>query len=272
MVSRGRLLGGLCGPTRLPLTRGRGERLQQGLAESAERLGTGDARFFADRLPPAEHWRVFPQFRRVAYLDIETTGLSASTATSPPSRCTTASVRTYVRGDNLDRLGEDLAGYRLLVTYNGKCFDVPFLRQSMGLFLDQPTWTCATCCAAWAQRRSQGVRAAAGHRAGRPGGRGRVLRGAAVGRLPPEAQPEGARDAAGVQHPGRGQPERRCWSRPTTSRSGQRRSPNETGCRHRSLRSFPSGQTGRRSPASGATTPGSGRGGEAQSMTQTRAS
>jgi hypothetical protein len=28
--------------------------------------------------------------------------------------------------------------YRLLVTYNGKCFDVPFIRQSMGVVLRQP--------------------------------------------------------------------------------------------------------------------------------------
>ncbi len=127
------------GRSELPLTRGRGERLRQGLAESLQRLATADAHFFADSLPAAEHWRLLPQFRNsVAYLDIETTGLSPY-----DSHVTTvalydgSSVRTYVRGDNLDRLGEDLAGYRLLVTYNGKCFDVPFLRQSMNLDLVQ---------------------------------------------------------------------------------------------------------------------------------------
>lgn len=127
------------GAEALPLTPGRGDRLRQGLAESAVHLAAGDARYFADSLPAAEHWRVFPQFRdSVAYLDIETTGLSPY-----DSHVTTVAfydgrtIRHYVRGENLDRLGEDLAGYRLLVTYNGKCFDVPFLRQSMNLDLDQ---------------------------------------------------------------------------------------------------------------------------------------
>src|SRR5947209_3201088 len=35
--------------------------------------------WFADRLPSAEHWRLFGDFRdRSAYLDIETTGLESS--------------------------------------------------------------------------------------------------------------------------------------------------------------------------------------------------
>jgi len=123
----------------LPLTRGRGERLQDELAKSVERLAAGDARYFTDRLPAAEHWRVFPQLRgSVAYLDIETTGLSPyDSYVTTVALYDGVSVRAYVRGDNLDRLGDDLADYRLLVTYNGKCFDVPFLRESLGLTLDQ---------------------------------------------------------------------------------------------------------------------------------------
>jgi uncharacterized protein len=123
----------------LPLTPGRRERLRQGLEESREHLAAANARHFADRLPAAEHWRLFPEFRSgIAYLDIETTGLSPM-----DSYITTVAlydgrtVRHYVRGDNLARLGRDLAEYRLIVTYNGKCFDVPFIRESMGLSLDQ---------------------------------------------------------------------------------------------------------------------------------------
>jgi uncharacterized protein YprB with RNaseH-like and TPR domain len=123
----------------LPVSSGRRERLRQGLVESREHLAAANARYFADCLPAAEHWRLFPQFRSsVAYLDIETTGLSPM-----DSYVTTVAlydgrtIRHYVRGDNLDRLGRDIADYRLIVTYNGKCFDVPFLRQSMGLVLDQ---------------------------------------------------------------------------------------------------------------------------------------
>ncbi|MBP7149292.1 MAG: ribonuclease H-like domain-containing protein [Acidobacteria bacterium] len=123
----------------LPVTRRLAQRLREVLAESAERLGAGDARHFANALPNGEHWRLFPEFRdRTAYLDIETTGLSVF-----DSEITTVAlydgrtVRHYVRGENLGQLGRDLAPYRVLVTYNGKCFDVPFLRRSLGLPLEQ---------------------------------------------------------------------------------------------------------------------------------------
>ena len=36
-------------------------------------------------------------------------------------------VRTYVRGRNLDAFAKDIQAYRLLITYNGKSFDQPLL-------------------------------------------------------------------------------------------------------------------------------------------------
>lgn len=41
-------------------------------------------------------------------------------------------VRTYVHGRNLDDFLRDAAAYRLLVTFNGKSFDVPFLQRCLG--------------------------------------------------------------------------------------------------------------------------------------------
>lgn len=107
--------------------------------ESIERLAREDARYFHDRLPSAEQWRLFPEFRHsVAYLDIETTGLG------PPSDYITTialydgrSVRHYVYDDNLAQFREDIADYRLLVTYNGKTFDVPFIRSYLGVRMEQ---------------------------------------------------------------------------------------------------------------------------------------
>jgi hypothetical protein len=108
-------------------------------AESIERLARQDARYFHDRLPSNEHWRLFPQFRHsVAYLDIETTGLG------PPGDYVTTialydgkRVRHYVHDQNMEDFRRDIEPYRLIVTYNGKCFDVPFLRDSLGVRLDQ---------------------------------------------------------------------------------------------------------------------------------------
>lgn len=109
------------------------------LAQSQKHLADRNARFFADALPAAEHWRLYPAFRqRVAYLDIETTGLA-----SYQDHITTIalydgqSVRHYVHGRNLDQFEHDIACFDLLVTYNGKCFDVPFIESSLGFCLPQ---------------------------------------------------------------------------------------------------------------------------------------
>ncbi|MFQ6133001.1 MAG: ribonuclease H-like domain-containing protein [Armatimonadota bacterium] len=117
----------------------RADLLKSHLGESCRCLADGDAAYFARRLPPPEHWRGYPNFRRrTAFLDIETTGLG------PPHRVTVVGVydglrtRTYVAGDNLDQFPEDMAQYTLLVTYNGATFDLPFLRwQFPGLRFDQ---------------------------------------------------------------------------------------------------------------------------------------
>ena len=48
------------------------------LRESVRRHGVGDAAWFAARLPAAQSWRLFADFRdHCAYLDIETTGMDA---------------------------------------------------------------------------------------------------------------------------------------------------------------------------------------------------
>jgi len=106
---------------------------------SRERLDAGDARFFAASLPAGETWRLFPDFRHsAAYVDIETTGLQP-----PQDHITTIalydgrSTRWYVHERNLEDFAEDIAGYDLLVTFNGRCFDAPYIERSMGIRLDQ---------------------------------------------------------------------------------------------------------------------------------------
>ena len=105
------------------------------LARSAEELEVGNPDYFARLLATREHWRLYPDFRnRVAYLDIETTGLGVpgDTITSIALYDGT-SIRTFVQGDNLDAFADAVEDYRLIVTYNGKSFDVPFIRRYLRL-------------------------------------------------------------------------------------------------------------------------------------------
>lgn len=113
------------------------------LSEHKTRLEEGDARYFANVLKRREHWRLFDVFGKdAAYLDIETTGYA-------PSHAQTTVVGVYrdraltqlVSGRDLsgERLDELLAGAKILVTFNGSGFDVPFLREEFGwLDLDIP--------------------------------------------------------------------------------------------------------------------------------------
>jgi uncharacterized protein len=100
--------------------------IRQGERALAER----SASFFASRLPTIEHWRLYPEFRReTAFLDIETTSLS------PYQGMVTCvavhgggQTRSFVAGDNLEELPAYLGRFRVLATFNGIFFDVPFLQ------------------------------------------------------------------------------------------------------------------------------------------------
>ena len=114
-------------------------RAESHLFESQEALRQLDARFFGRSLPQSEQWRLYPEFRsRIAYLDIETTGLGGHM-----SHITTvvlydgARIRHYVYGENLRDLQDDIFDYDVLVTYNGKCFDIPFIENYFMIKLPQ---------------------------------------------------------------------------------------------------------------------------------------
>jgi uncharacterized protein YprB with RNaseH-like and TPR domain len=106
---------------------------------SVNALHSRDISYFADALSSQEHWRLFPEFRNsVVYLDIETTGTGG-----PWDYVTTiatydgTSISTYVQGCNMDQFAVDIERYRLIVTYNGKCFDIPFIQKALGVRLAQ---------------------------------------------------------------------------------------------------------------------------------------
>lgn len=99
--------------------------------KSIDEFDNQNAFYFSEQLPGNEQWRLFPEFRdSVAYFDIETTGLrpdlsSITTIAVYDSR----DVRYYVSGRNLTDFVDDIQQYKLLVTYNGKCFDIPFVEK-----------------------------------------------------------------------------------------------------------------------------------------------
>ncbi len=102
------------------------------IASSRHALSSNDPDFFADALPSGETWRAFPSFRKIAYLDIETTGLAPQTDYLTVVGVYDGSeVHSYVHGQNLEQLERDIAQYEMVVTFNGSMFDIPFLKKSM---------------------------------------------------------------------------------------------------------------------------------------------
>lgn len=104
------------------------------LLQASELLDDGESRLLGDMVPKGEHWRMFRHFRDdAAYLDIETDGLSRD------SLVTVVTVHrgkkeTYTLTEGIDlspeTLSKALDGAKMLVSFNGSCFDVPVLRNS----------------------------------------------------------------------------------------------------------------------------------------------
>ena len=89
-----------------------------------------DPTFFIDQLCSTEPWRIFPHYReRTAYLDIETTGLDDYAEVTTIALYDGQEVFTYINGRNLDDFVDDIQKYQVIVSYNGKSFDIPFLER-----------------------------------------------------------------------------------------------------------------------------------------------
>ena len=105
------------------------QRITQGVTQSLDHLQRQDHTYFAQALPPREHWRAYPDFRhRIGYLDIETTGLDGNDVTLVGLH-DGVRLHTYTKGENLEQFPHDISRYALIVTFFGGCFDLPFLRR-----------------------------------------------------------------------------------------------------------------------------------------------
>ena len=86
--------------------------------------------FARDGLANRELWRAFPRFRnRCVYLDIETTGLDPWSHVTLIGLYDAGGLTILQRGKNLDRFPSLMAKYEFIVSFNGRTFDVPFLKR-----------------------------------------------------------------------------------------------------------------------------------------------
>jgi hypothetical protein len=118
------------------------EAIARALDESRVALDAMELEFFSSRLAGEHMWRLAPHcLKGAAYLDIESTGLGHP----PIAHSTTIAVsmggELFVEHDPekkrelVERLDREA---KLLVTFNGACFDLPFLRSEFGVGLRNP--------------------------------------------------------------------------------------------------------------------------------------
>ncbi len=113
-----------------PALKERGDAL---LMQAQELLDNGESALLADMVPKSEHWRMYDRFKDdAAYLDIETDGLSRDALVTVVTVHRKNETYTLTEGFDLDSesLSDALEGAKMLVTFNGSCFDVPVLRNS----------------------------------------------------------------------------------------------------------------------------------------------
>lgn len=121
----------------MPLSGKRKYLLKNGIDESRQHLYQNNPVYFSKCLPANQSWRFFPEFRNsTVYLDIETTGLDRYfNDITTIALYDGESIKTYVQGQNLENFIEDIHKYKVIVSYNGKSFDVPFLEHYFNIKL-----------------------------------------------------------------------------------------------------------------------------------------
>ena len=108
------------------------------LMDAGKRLAMGDSGYFAQALKLKEHWRLYEVFRdRAVCLDIETNGWhhAAGGYVTVVGLYDGFDYKAFVRGENLssEALKKELSRYRYVITFFGSGFDLPFLKESLGI-------------------------------------------------------------------------------------------------------------------------------------------
>jgi len=127
-------------PHRAGLPESKLRSILEGIGTSKEKLNARDHIYFANNLPKKEHWRAYREFKDHAiFLDIETTGLSPYY-----NEITMIGVhgsdgtKVFISGIDLEDFPQALEGSKVIVTFNGARFDLPFIEQHLpGVSFDQ---------------------------------------------------------------------------------------------------------------------------------------
>ncbi len=117
------------------LSKNKLKKITEHIQLSREKISVKDARYFYDNLASKEQWRIFKEFQdSTVYLDIETTGLGGvGDIITTIALYDGTNIKYYINGKNLNDFKRDINEYSVIVSYNGKTFDIPFIESYFGI-------------------------------------------------------------------------------------------------------------------------------------------
>ncbi len=119
------------------------------ILEARKQLYSFNSSYFIDKLPSTEIWRLYDFFKEDAvYLDIETNGLNLNNDITVIGLFDGINTKIMVKDINLDfdYLKKELQNYKLIVTYNGSSFDLPFIKKRYNILPNIPNFDLKTAC------------------------------------------------------------------------------------------------------------------------------
>ncbi|MFQ5328984.1 MAG: ribonuclease H-like domain-containing protein [Thermodesulfobacteriota bacterium] len=122
-------------PGDLPFNGKRRARFLDNLRLSQTALDDNDIRYLVSNYPTKEQWRILAKYHDYAtYFDIETTGLSLyDSHISVIAAYHKGDIHRFSFRDNLDDFLMLVDESDLLVSFNGSCFDIPFIERSFNI-------------------------------------------------------------------------------------------------------------------------------------------
>ena len=118
----------------------RRKKIHKHIEKSIELYDKGVHEFFAENLPLKDHWRAYHEFKdNCCFLDIETTGLDRINDDITVIGVYDGSEsKFFIKDINLSDFSDEIKKYSMIITFNGRCFDVPFIKTKFpSLTLDQ---------------------------------------------------------------------------------------------------------------------------------------
>ena len=112
------------------------DKIKDELPASKKAFQQKNLRYFQNMLHPKEYWRLV-ELGKVGFVDIETTGLSRWSDEITVIGIYDGKVsHLYVNGKNLIDAKDKLKEFDIVVTFNGKQFDIPFIEHRFSCSYD----------------------------------------------------------------------------------------------------------------------------------------